>query len=215
MRYYLKLFEINRLKEVFLNIKNDISMVRDELNSEEKFFEKAVMTEKFVKKYKKPMIGILAAIILVVGGNVAYDINKQNKIESANSALMKLQADPQDKVSLAELKSLSSNLYDAWMLSQAVTNNDLKSLKSLQNSKATLVSDLASYEFAQGSNDLKELENYTLKDGVLYKDLALVQSAVILMKQGKTDNAHEKLSQISTDSSLKKIASVLLHYGVK
>jgi len=35
-----------------LSLKQDIEMVKEELNSEEKFFEKAVLTERFVKKYK-------------------------------------------------------------------------------------------------------------------------------------------------------------------
>ncbi|MEA1956476.1 MAG: hypothetical protein U9N02_08290 [Campylobacterota bacterium] len=198
-----------------MSIKNDINMVRDELNSEEKFFEKAVMTEKFVKKYKKPMIGALVAIVLLVGGNLVYDANKQSKIESANSALLKLQANSEDKNSLAELKSLSLNLHDAWILSQAIRNNNLENLKSLENSKAYLVNDLASYELAQASNDLDGLDAYASKEGALYKDLALVESAVILLKQNKIDEAHEKLFQIPTGSSLSKVASALLHYGVK
>ena len=53
MRYYYKLFEITTIKEErFLSLKTDIEMVKDELTSEEKFFEKAVVTEKFIKKYK-------------------------------------------------------------------------------------------------------------------------------------------------------------------
>jgi hypothetical protein len=49
MRYYFKLFKIEGF---LLSLKENINMVREELNSEEKFFEKAVITEKFVKKYK-------------------------------------------------------------------------------------------------------------------------------------------------------------------
>jgi len=45
-----------------LSLKNNIEMVKEELNSEEKFFEKAVITEKFVKKYKNLLIGSVIAI---------------------------------------------------------------------------------------------------------------------------------------------------------
>ena len=36
-----------------VSLKENIEMVKNELNSEEQFFEKAVQTERFVKKYKK------------------------------------------------------------------------------------------------------------------------------------------------------------------
>jgi len=198
-----------------LSIKNDITMVKEELNSEEKFFEKAVVTEKFVKKYKKPMIGALVAIVLVVGANIAYDMKEKSRIASANEVLVKLQSNPKDKTSLVELKTLSPKLHDAWVLSNSISSNDADSLKSLSNSSATLVQDIASYELAQISNDLKLLEAYSSKEGGVYKDLALVQSAVLLMKNGKIDEAHEKLAYISAGSNLSKIVNALLHYGVK
>jgi len=198
-----------------LSIKNDITMVKEELNSEEKFFEKAVVTEKFVKKYKKPMIGALVAIVLVVSANIAYDMKEKSRIASANEVLAKLQSNPKDKTSLVELKTLSPKLHDAWVLSNSISSNDIDSLKSLSNSNATLVQDIASYELAQISNDLKLLEAYSSKEGGVYKDLALVQSAVLLMKNGKIDEAHEKLAYISAGSNLSKIVNALLHYGVK
>jgi len=198
-----------------LSIKNDIDMVKEELNSEEKFFEKAVVTEKFVKKYKKPMIGVLVAIVLVVGANIAYDMKEKSRIASANEVLEKLHSNPADKASLDELKSLSPKLHDALILSQAIADNDIDKLKSLKDSKTSLVQDVASYELAQISKNLSSLESYSSKEGVIYKDLALVQSAVMLMNKGEVEKAHEKLAYISTNSNLSKIATALLHYGVK
>ena len=198
-----------------MSIKNDIDMVKEELNSEEKFFEKAVVTEKFVKKYKKPMIGALVAIVLVVGANIAYDLKEQNRISSANDMLAKLQANPLDTNSLNELKSLSPKLHDAWILSRAIVDNDTKELESLKNSKAELVQDVASYELAQAKKDVKLLDSYSAKDSAIYKDLALVQSAIILMNEGKIDQAHRKLSYVSSTSNLSQISTALLHYGVK
>ena len=190
-------------------------MVREELNSEEKFFEKAVVTEKFVKKYKKLMIGALIAIVLVVGANIAYDMKEKSRVASANEVLEKLQSNPSDKASLDELKSISPKLHDAWVLSQAISDNDIDKLKSLKDSKASLVKDIASYELAQISKDLNLLESYSSKEGVIYKDLALVQSSIVLMNNGKINEAHEKLAYLSASSSLSKIATALLHYGVK
>ncbi len=195
-----------------MSLKDNIEMVKEELNSEEKFFEKAVITEKFVKKYKNVMIGSLVAIVLIVGANMAYEINKQNKIDAANEALLELTKDNKNSSAVVQLKALSPNLYDVWTLSQAIANKDLASIKELKNSKALIVGDIATYELAQ---DATALESYALKQDAIYKDLALVQSAVLLINDNKIEKAHQELSKIGVQSPLAKIASALLHYGVK
>jgi len=198
-----------------LSIKDDINMVKQELNSEEKFFEKAVITEKFVKKYKTVMISSVVAVVLLVAGNIAYDINKQSKKDDANAMLLALSKDSRDSASLSKLKSLSPALYDVWIYSQAVVDQDMVKLKELKSSKTTMISDLVSYEIAQNSKDINALSSYSLKQDAVYKELALVQSAVFLMNDSKIDEAHQKLVQIGLESSLSKVAQALLHYGVK
>jgi len=198
-----------------LSIKEDINMVKQELNSEEKFFEKAVITEKFVKKYKNLMIGSAVAVVLFAVGNIAYEANKQSNIEEANSAMLTLLENSKDTANSAKLKSLSPELYDVWLYSQAIANKDMATLKELKNSKTQLVGDLASYQLAQDSKDVVALSEYSSKQGAIYKDLALVQSAVILMNESKVDEARAKLVQIGEGSSMSKIAQALLHYGIK
>ncbi len=198
-----------------LSLKNDINMVKEELNSEEKFFEKAVMTEKFVKRYKNLMIGSLVVVVAVVAANIAYDINKQNNIESANQILLTLSANPDNTQALKELKDISPRLYDVWLLSKAIVAKDMATLKELKSSKVMLVGDLSAYELAQNSKDIDALNDYASKQNSIYRELAQVQSAVMLMHEGKTDLAHQKLATISEQSSLYKVAQALLHYGVK
>jgi len=195
-----------------LNLKDNISMVKEELNSEEKFFEKAVMTEKFLKKYKKIMIASAAVVALVIGANLVYDMNKKNNTAAANAALSKLQADATNIAALKELKELSPNLHDVWVYSQAVAKKDLEAIKGLKNSKALIVSDLAKYESA---TDAASLEDYASKQDAIFRDLALVQSAVMLLNENKVDEARSKLLKVSKDSSLSKMVSALMHYGLK
>ncbi|MCK9474007.1 hypothetical protein [Sulfurimonas sp.] len=195
-----------------MSLQENIKMIKDELNSEEKFFEKAVMTERFVKKYKNIMIASVAAVVLLVGANIIYDINSESKTTAANAALLKLQANPNDTVSLGELKKLSLNLHDAWLYSQAVINKDAQAIKSLENSTAPIVGNLAKYEAA---TDSAQLEEYALKQNAIYKDFALVQSAVMLLNENKIDKARSALSKVSKESSLNELVSVLMHYGVK
>jgi len=198
-----------------LSLKENINMVKQELNSEEKFFEKAVITEKFIKKYKNLLIVSIVVVITLVVANIAYDVNSSNKITEANNALAILQKDATNTQANSELKKLSPELYDAWRFSQAVANKDLLILKELQDSKALLISDISKYELAQSEQSIEKLDSYALTQDAIFKDLALVQSAIILMNNNKVDEAREKLSNISNSSPLLKLSKVLMHYGIK
>lgn len=198
-----------------MSLKTNIDMVKEELTSEEKFFEKAVVTEKFVKKYKNVMIGSVVAIALFVAGNIAYTINKQNTIDEANRTLLELQTNPDNSIALSRLEELSPTLKDVWLYSQAIVSKDMDALSKLKDSQAIMVSDLSQYEVAQNANDVSKLEEYASKQDAVYRDLAYIQSAVILMNDKKIDEAHEKLSMIGIDSPLAQVAKSLMHYGVK
>jgi len=198
-----------------LSLKNNLDMVKEELNSEEKFFEKAVITEKFVKKYKNLMIASVIGVVILISGNIAYDINKQNTKDAANEALLELMKDSTSATALTRLESLSPTLRDVWVYSQAVVSKDTAALESLKSSNDVIISDLASYELAVESKDRATLDSYALKQNSIYKDLAHIQSAVLLIESGNTTEAQEKLSLISIDSSLAQVAASLMHYGVK
>ncbi len=195
-----------------MSLQENIKMVKEELNSEEKFFEKAVMTEKFIKKYKKIMIASVITVAVIIGANIAYTANKESKIAEANVAFSNLQANPNNTAALNELKALSPNLHDVWLYAQAVANEDLEAVKSLKNSKALIVSDLVKYELAQ---DPVSLENYASKQDAIFRDLALVKAAVMLINENKIDEAKNKLSKVSKESSLKNLVAALMHYGIK
>ena len=195
-----------------MSLKENIDMVKEELNSEEKFFEKAVMTEKFVKKYKNMMIASVVVVVLLVAANMGYETNKASKRTEANNLLAKLMKNPSDKIASSALHTLNPALYDAWLYSQATANKDLATMKELENSKTLIVSDLANYELAK---DVDSLDKYASKQDAIFKDLALVQAAVILLNEDKVDEAHNKLEQVSKKSPMSKIANALMHYGLK
>ena len=198
-----------------MSLKENIEMVKDELNSEEQFFEKAVQTERFVKKYKKPLIAIVSAAVLAVITASAYNIYTQNKIDASNTALNVLLQNPADTAAQEELKSLNPKLYDVWTLSNALKTKDKAALSALQSSKALVVADLAQYELAAMGEDEKALESYAQKSGALLKDLAVIEAAVLLIEKGEKEAAHNKLSMISLNSPVYKLAQSLSHYGIK
>ena len=190
-------------------------MVKEELNSEEKFFEKAVVTEKFIKKYKNVMIGGVVALVIGVSANIAYTFSEQNRISEANSVLSKLQEDTTNKLLAQKLTSLSPTLSDAWKYSVAVVQKDEATFEKLSKSNTFIIKDLASYELANEKKDAKALEDYAVKQNAIYADLAIIQNAVILINDKKIEDAHEKLSMIKETSSLYRVATALRHYGIK
>ena len=198
-----------------MSLKENVDFIKEELSSEEKFFEKAVQTERFFKKYKKSIIVVLSLVVIVALGNVAYKVKEQNRIEEANAQLALLTENPSDMQAQNRLKELSPKLYAAWSFAHAITSNDTKRLNELKNSKLPVIDDLSAYEVASRTSDLKGLENYTLRQAAIYKDLAIVQSAVIYMSKNEIVKAKEKLAQINAESPVQGIAAVLNHYGVK
>lgn len=198
-----------------MSLKENVEFIKEELSSEEKLFEKAVQTERFFKKYKKSIIAALSLIIIVALGDAAYKIKEQNRIEEANAQLAVLTKNPTDMQAQNRLKELSPKLYAAWSFAQAIATNDTKKLNELKNSKLPVINDLAAYEVAARSADVKGLESYALRQQAVYKDLALAESAVIYMNKNETAKAKEKLAMIGENSPLKGVASILNHYGVK
>jgi predicted negative regulator of RcsB-dependent stress response len=190
-------------------------MVKEELNSEEKFFENAVKTERFVKKYKTMLISGVVVLVLGIGANAIYNAKVQSTIESANIALSSLQKDSSNQEAQKELKALNPDLYDAWQLSEALKMGDAKVLASLSSSKAIGVSDVASYQSAVINKDVKALEAYSMKPQAIYKELALFELAVLLIQDNRVDEAHEKLRSIPRESALYRYSQPLMHYGVK
>lgn len=198
-----------------MSLKENIEMVKEELSQEEKLFESAVRTERFVKKYKMPLIGALAVMVVVLAGNAIYQANVSSKIKSSNEAYMKLLASPADASAIKTLKESNEALYDAWRLQLAISEKNESQLQKLILSSSDVVADLASYELAAIKKDKKSLNAYSQKELAILKDMALLDESVLLMKESKIEEARADLAKIDDKSSAKKIATMLQHYGVK
>lgn len=198
-----------------MSLKENMEALKSELNSEEKFFESAIKTERFVKKYQKPLVASVIALIIGLGGYVVYDAYANIKIEKANSALNTLLQNPGDKTALKLLSENSTDLFELYTLSQALKNSDQKALDNLKKSSSSEVSDIATYESAVMAQKTDELEAYSKKQDALYGDLATIAIAVKLIEKGDVMGAHASLSRIKEGSSLYPLAQMLSHYGVK
>lgn len=187
-------------------------MVKEELSSEEKMFERSVIVERFVKKYKKPIIALIAFVAFGVTANIIYQANQESKALSANESLLKLRQDPANQPELNNLKTQNLALYDLYLYSKALQDHAFENLQSLQNSKANLIAELAHYESLK---TLEELQAYTMQKNAIYKDLAQVRIAIIHINNGDVQSAHESLRFINEKSPLINVVQLLLHYGVK
>lgn len=198
-----------------MSLKENIDMVKEKLNQEEKFFESAVKTERFVKKYKMPLISVCVAVIVVIVGNSLYQTKLSQTISESNAAYLTLLSSPTDAQAGQTLKETNSELYDAWQLKLALEGQDETKLESLKSSSSDVISDLATYELATLKKDKSALNDYALNQDAILKDLAILNEAVLLMQEGKTAEAKARLSLIDEDSSFKKMVDLLQHYGVK
>jgi hypothetical protein len=198
-----------------LSLKENIDMVREELSQEEKLFAGAVRTERFVKKYKMPIISALTTIVIMIIGYSLYQMNAARAVTSSNEAYIALLNDPQDKAAQAILKENNTALFDAWQFKRALDQQDEALLQTLSSSSSDVISDLSRYELAALKKDKSTLNAYALEQASILKDLALLNEAVLLMKEKKTEEAKARLRLIDEKSSLNKIATLLQHYGVQ
>ena len=93
--------------------------------------------------------------------------------------------------------------------------HDIKALEKLTGSKAPVVSDIASYQIAVLKEDASALGGYGYTQDAIYRDMAVIEESVLLMEAKQIEQAHQKLSTITQESPVYKIAQLLKHYGVK
>ena len=198
-----------------MSLKENMQALKEELNSEEKFFESAVRTERFVKKYQKPMIASVVVLLLVLGSSIGYQSYQESRNDRANEALNTLLSNPTDQSAMKALADNSSSLYELYTLSKALREKDANTLKTLQSASSPEVSDIATYESAVLANNANALEAYSKKQGSLYQELAIIELAVLRIQKGDSKAAHASLGLIKEDSAIYPLAQMLSHYGVK
>jgi len=189
-----------------MSIKDELNAVKQELSSDEKLLEQAFQLEKFYKKNKKL---IIATAILVVGAFIGYKIYgviQDSKLEAANSALLKLEKDPNNKEAISTLKENNYKLYNLYLYSIAANSADSKKLSEIKSSDS-LLNDLIAYH--KGVIAKKPV------DSIYYKDLSQVEKAYLLIKEGKKSEAKNILSTISQTSPVAGVARLLEHLTIK
>ena len=194
-----------------MSLKDNIEAVKEELSTEEQLLESVIKAEGFWKKYKKIVLALVSIIFIAIVAKLVSDFIKEKNINESNIAYAKLIKNPNDKDALNTLKSKNPRLYDLYLFKEGGKSSDIAKLKGLKSSlNDGVLKDLLSYQI--DSITKKDLDNYSIKEGSILKDLAIYESAYLLLKRGKIKEADEKLDTIPQNSPLYNLAQNLKNY---
>ena len=126
-------------------------------------------------------------------------------MEAANKALLTLQKEPNNKQALQELKSNNIALYNLYSYSIAANSADKNKLEAIKTNDEFL-KDVIAYH--------KGVIQKKPADSTYYKNLALLEKAYNLIKDGKKAEAKNILSQIPKNSALAGVAKLLEHLTI-
>ncbi|MCT7635330.1 tetratricopeptide repeat protein [Aliarcobacter butzleri] len=188
-----------------MSLKEDVGYIKNELSSEEKFIENFVKGERFFKKYKTLIIAVVVILIIgLIGFTVKKSIDNSNK-HDANIALSQFLENGDEKV-LETLKNKNEKLYEVALFLQAKKDNKIASIE------LPLLKELVKFQTATASNNIEELNSLSMQNDFLLKEFALFNKALILVNEGKYEEAKKELSQISQTSKAYELATLLNHY---
>ena len=185
-----------------MSLKDDINSVKKELGAEESFLESFLKVEKFYKKNKTAIIGVIVAGVIGIIGFYTYSyLQLQEKIK-INEAFNKVLENPNDEKALNDLKTKDKQLYEIALFSKNGTS---------QSDNEFLVQ-LSNYTKAIKANNTIELNTVTQNQNFLLKDFATLNKAIIEAKSGEYTKAKESLKVISKDSQIVALAQILEHF---
>ena len=190
-----------------MSIKDDVNYIKNELSSEEKFLESFVKTERFFKKYKKFIFGL---IILAIVGSVVFLVKTkldEKNLYEANIALSNF-LENGNQNSLNQLKEKNRDLYEIALYLDA--KNEFKNA----DINLKYLKELLDFQVALLNSNQSELDLVSKKADFLLKDYAIFNQALILVNNQKYAEAREILGKISQDSRAFELATLLKHYLV-
>jgi len=190
-----------------LSIQETINEAKKELNNDEQMLASAFKLEKFYKKHKIKIFSVIALATLYFGGTAIMDSIAQQKLVTANNAYLTLKDDPKNKSALTELKTNNPKLFELYSYQKALKSKDTATLKTLTSSTNEIIADLSAYHLAilEGKPAESKLQG----------DIALVNNAYLLIKEGKVTEAKEELELIPEESPVYNISKMIKHYSVK
>ncbi len=181
-------------------IKEDIQAIKQELGAEEQFLESMIKGERFFKKYKFVIIGLVAFFLLFVAYYYISTAMEESRLNKTNETYELLLKNPSDTKLLEDLKGNNKPLYEAFLFQQANKTNNIEELKKVLTSSADpLLKDIARFETNSGESQL-------------FENLKILINGYALLKEGKTKEAKNIFNSIPPTSNLQEIVNSLNHY---
>lgn len=185
-----------------MSLQDDIKNVKKELSTEESFLESFLKIEKFYKKNKAAILGLVVVIIVAIIGFYGYSYMEKQKQIEVNKTFNLVLKNPTDKAALEALKANDPKLYKiALMMQNRTLKTDNKFLDQL-----------ATYTQAIQNDNIMTLSTTTQDQDFLLKDFALLNKAILEAKTEKYSDAKASLSMIPKDSNIQSLASMLEHF---
>lgn len=185
-------------------IKDDVKAIKEQIGAEEQFLESIIKGERFFKKYKYPIIGLVIALIVF---GVGYSLNEYlntKRLNKTNEAFTLLQTNPNNQEALKALKDGNPKLYEAFLFQKASRAQNVEELKNIvSTSSDPIIKSIAIYELDSGESEI-------------LKDLQVLLDGYNLLKENKIEQARNRFLQIQPSSPLQEIIKKLNHYqGIK
>jgi len=187
-----------------MSLKQNVNFIKEEISTEEQFFESFFKLEKYYKKYKVFIYTFVVVVLgYFIGTNILNYIQEQNIIK-ANNTYSKVLANPNNKAALNNLKEQNKILYQIalYQISQDKT----------KPVNVDYLKDITAFNKAIESNDINSLNSLILKENFVLRDYALFNKALILTSQNKYKKAKKTLESIQVNSSVEPLAKMLKHY---
>jgi hypothetical protein len=189
-----------------MSIKENVDYVKEELNSQEKFLESFVKSERFYKKYKNLIFASIAILVIgSVGFVVKKNVDASNKVK-ANLAFNKVLQNSNDKEALELLKNKNEKLYEVALFLQGKDQN------KAVNINIPVLKELEEYQVALANKDIAKLDNLSMQGDFLLKGFAIFNKALLLSNEGKYEDAKNTLKLIPQTSKAFELANLLNHY---
>lgn len=187
-----------------MGLKENISSIKEEISTQEHFFESFFKIEKFYKKYKLILIGFgLTAIVGIATIIIMNFINEQNLKES-NNAYNKVLTNSKDKANLEELKKINEKLYNIALFQISSDKTSAPGVEYLE--------DIAEYNDAVKKRDISKLDSLILKQDFLLKDFAIISKTLILIEKKEYNQAKITIAKIGPKSRVLPLSDMLQHF---
>jgi len=186
-----------------MNLKDDVNFVTKSLSGDEKMLESAFKLETVYRRHKFKIWTLIIVLIAFFASRAIMQELHHSKLVKANEAFLTLQDKSDDTNALKILKENNMALFEAYSYSQAVKNEDAKTLHTLSKSKNSIISDISSYN--EGVIDKK------LTDSSVYEDMSLYIDGYLAILAGDTTKAKNRLGLIDERSPLAVVSGFLKH----